>query len=143
MEGIIKAKEYMELNSLKMVVYNNEKVVAQSTDRGIKPVYDVYTKEFDSLKGAFVADRITGKAAAMLLAEGKISGIYTDLISDPAVEIFQSKGVSIEYGQKVKHILNRDMDGMCPIETISRNVSSVDDLIDGIEAFFITVGMKK
>lgn len=143
MEGIKKAKEYMDLNNLKMVVYNNEKVVAQSTDRGIKPIYDVYTKEFESLKGAFVADRITGKAAAMLLTEGKISGIYTDLISDPAIEIFQSKGVSIEYGKKVTRILNRDMDGMCPIETISRNVSSVDDLIDGIEAFFLIVGMKK
>ncbi len=143
MEGIIKAKEYMDSNNLKMVVYNNEKVVAQSIDRGIKPVYDVYTKDFESLKGAFIADRITGKAAAMLLADGKIAGIYTDLISDPAMEIFQSKGVNFEYGKKVKNILNRDLDGMCPIETISRNVSNVDELIEGIKAFFLIVGMKK
>jgi len=142
-EGIIKAKEYMDSNNLKMVVYNNEKVVAQSIDRGIKPVYDVYTKDFESLKGAFIADRITGKAAAMLLADGKIAGIYTDLISDPAMEIFQSKGVNFEYGKKVKNILNRDLDGMCPIETISRNVSNVDELIEGIKAFFLIVGMKK
>ncbi len=143
MEGIKIVKDYMEKNDLKMVVYNNGKFVAQSTDRGIKPVYDVYTESFEDLEGAFVSDRITGKAAAMLLAEGRIRGIYTDLISEPALEIFNQKGIALEYGKKVPHILNRDRDGMCPIETISRNVSDVDDLIEGIEAFFLTVGMKK
>ena len=143
MEGIKIAKEYMESNDLKMVVYKDGEMVAQSTDRGIKPVYDVYVKDFEGLKGAFVADRITGKAAAMLLAQGGISGIYTDLISEPAVEIFEESGISLQYKNRVSHILNRDKNGMCPIETISRNVGNVDELIEGIEEFFVIVGMEK
>lgn len=137
------AKKHMENNNLKMVVYKDGEVIAESTDRGIKPVYDVYMEQFEKLKGAFVADRITGKAAAMLLAQGEISGIYTDLISEPAVEIFDKKGINIQYMKRVPHILNRDKDGMCPIETISRNVGNVDELIEGIEEFFVIVGMKK
>lgn len=143
MEGIIKAKEYMEKNNLKMVVINNDEIITQSTDRGIKPVYDVYINAYESLKGAFVADRITGKAAAMLLAQGGISGIYTDLVSEPAVEIFKEKGIKLQYKKRVPHILNRDMDGMCPIETISRNVGNVHELIQGIDEFFVIVGMKR
>ena len=142
-EGIRIAKEYMENNNLKMVVNKDGEIVAKSTDRGIKPIYDVYVEQFEKLKGAFVADRITGKAAAMLLAQGEISGIYTDLISEPAVEIFDKKGINIQYMKRVPHILNRDKDGMCPIETISRNVGNVDELIEGIEEFFVIVGMKK
>lgn len=143
MDGIIKAKEYMESNNLKMVLYSNGKIVAESIDRGIKPIYDVYTKNFESLKGAFVADRITGKAAAMFLAQGKIAGIYTELISEPALEILQMNKIKIEYKQKVKRILNRDKTDMCPIEKIASGKDNVEDLIEGIEEFLISIGTLK
>lgn len=143
MDGIIKAKEYMELNNLKMVVYNNGKIVAQSLDKGIKPIYDVYTKNFDNLKGASVADRITGKAAAMLLAEGKIAGIYSDLISEAAVKILEENRIKVKYGERVDCILNRDKTDMCPIEKISCNKDNVEELIKEIEDFLDSTGIRK
>ena len=81
--------------------------------------------------------------AAMLLAEGGVKGVYTDLISDAAIEILEQYPILFEYKKRVPYILNREGDGMCPIEKISRSVDDVDGLISGIEEFFVQVGMTK
>lgn len=137
------AKKYLYDNDLKLVVMKDGIPLAISTDRGIKPIYDVYTKELHHLDGAYIADRVTGKAAAMLLAEGGVKGVYTDLISDAAIEVLDQFPILVEYGKRVPFILNREGDDMCPIEKISRGVKDVDGLIEGIEEFFVKVGMKK
>lgn len=137
------AKKYLYDNDLKLVVMKNGIPLATSTDRGIKPIYDVYTKELHHLEGAYIADRVTGKAAAMLLTKAGIKGIYTDLISDAAIEILEQYPILVEYKKRVPYILNREGDGMCPIEKISRSVDDVDGLIKGIEEFFVQVGMTR
>ena len=137
------AKRFLYDNDLKLVVMKNGIPLATSVDRGIKPIFDVYTKELHHLDGAYIADRVTGKAAAMLLAEGGVKGVYTDLISDAAIEILEQYPILFEYKKRVPYILNREGDGMCPIEKISRSVDDVDGLIRGIEEFFVQVGMTK
>lgn len=143
MDTLTLAKKYLYDNDLKLVVMKNGEPIATSVDRGIKPIYDVYTKELHHLDGAYIADRVTGKAAAMLLAEGGVKGVYTDLISDAAIEVLDQFPILVEYGKRVPFILNREGDDMCPIEKISRGVQDVEGLIAGIEEFFVKVGMKK
>lgn len=143
MDNLTLAKKYLYDNDLKLVVMKNGEPMATSVDRGIKPIYDVYTKELHHLDGAYIADRVTGKAAAMLLAEGGVKGVYTDLISDAAIEVLDQFPILVEYRKRVPFILNREGDDMCPIEKISRGVQDVDGLIEGIEEFFVKVGMKK
>ena len=143
MDNLKLAKKYLFDNDLKLVVMKNGEPMATSVDRGIKPIYDVYTKELHHLDGAYIADRVTGKAAAMLLAEGGVKGVYTDLISDAAIEVLDQFPILVEYGKRVPFILNREGDDMCPIEKISRGVQDVEGLIAGIEEFFVKVGMKK
>lgn len=143
MDKLAIAKKYLYDNDLKLVVMKAGIPLATSKDRGIKPVYDVYTKEIHHLEGAYIADRVTGKAAAMILSEAGIKGIYTDLISEAAVEILEQYPILVEYKKRVPYILNREGDGMCPIEEISRGVVDVEGLIIGIEEFFVQVGMIK
>ena len=143
MDRIREARNIMEANDLKLVVWKDGRTLARSKDRGIKPVYDVYKNSFKDLQGAFVADRVTGKAAAMLLTEGRISGLYSELISEPAARILEENSISYQYGKKVDYIMNRDQDGLCPIESISSKTDRVDELVEGIEKFFESVGMKK
>lgn len=143
MDNLTLAKKYLYDNDLKLVVMKNGEPVSTSNDRGIKPIYDVYTKELYHLEGAYIADRVTGKAAAMLIAEAGIKGLYTDLISDAALEVLDQYPILVEYGKRVPFILNREGNDMCPIEKISRGVQDVKGLIVGIEEFFVQVGMKK
>ena len=69
-----------------------------------------------SIAGAFVADKVVGKAAAMMLARGGAIEVYAEVISRPALEILKARKIICLYGKLVTNILNRDRTGICPME---------------------------
>ena len=141
MKEIMNAKSVMIDNNYNLVVVKEGNVLFASSDRGIKPIYDVYTKSPQLLKGAYISDRVTGKAAAMILSKASIGGIYTDLISEGAIEIFKDHNIDVVYDKRVDHILNRDKSGSCPIESISKDLETEDTvtLISRIESFLKSI----
>lgn len=141
MNEIMNAKSIMIENDYKLVVVRDGTLLFSSSDRGIKPLYDIYTNNPHYLKDAYISDRVTGKAAAMILSKACIAGIYTELISDQASEIFKEHGINITYEKKVDYILNRDKNGSCPIESISKDLDPEDTsaLISGIESFLKSI----
>ena len=78
-----------------------------------------------SLTGAFVADKIVGKAAAMMLVRGGAIEVYAEIISEPALAVFKAHRVICLHGEVVKNIINRDKTGICPME---QAVLDVDDI---------------
>lgn len=96
--------------------------VFTSSDRGVKPLLHLLENEKDFLKGASVADKVVGKAAALLMVLGGIKEVHTNVISDPAVEVFEKHRIPYFYEEKVKRIINRKGDGLCPMETLCIDV---------------------
>jgi hypothetical protein len=141
MDELINAKAIMIDKDYKLVVVKDGTVLFSSFDRGIKPVYDAFTKSSNMLKGAFISDRVTGKAAAIILSNAGIAGIYTELISKEAINIFSERGIKLLYEKKVDYILNRDKNGSCPIEKISKDLKydDINKLISGIETFLKSI----
>ena len=52
---------------------------------------------------------------------GDVAGVYTDLISVQALELFRSVGIEPEFARSVPNIINRTGDGICPVETLCRD----------------------
>ncbi len=102
-------------------------------DRGIKTLLSLQGK----LEGAFAADKVIGKAAAMLFVRGKIGEVYAELISEPALEVFERHGVPCSYKKCVPNIINREGTGMCPME---RAVLDVDDVEKAYEILIERTG---
>jgi len=128
-------KELYE-NNYKIIVMKNDEAIFISMERGIKPIYDLYNQvNHKSINNAYVADRVTGKAAALILSYLKIKGIFTELISENAIKIFKENDIEVEYKTKVKNILNRTKDDLCPVEKISFNETDVSMLLINIENF--------
>lgn len=141
MDEIKNAKLIMLENNYKLVVVKDGLVKFSSSARGIKPIYDIYSKSPELLMGAYISDRVTGKAAAMILSKAGIAGIYTDLISEQAIQIFKDHKIDLMYEKKVDSILNRDKTGSCPIESISKDLKAdeITELILGIENFLSSI----
>lgn len=91
-------------------------------ERGIKTLLSLQS---GSLTGAFVADKVIGKAAAMMLVRGGAIEVYAEIISEPALEVFKRHRVICLYGEVVPNIINRDKTGICPME---QAVLEVDDI---------------
>lgn len=129
------AKEYLLKNHLNFVIVKDGQVIEESSARGIKPIYETYKNNVNYFEGASVADRVIGKAAAMFLVSGGIKELYTDLISELAIEILESRNIEVHYLKKVSMILNRTQDDMCPIEKLSSQTKDVDKLVEEIGNF--------
>ena len=82
-------------------------------EHGIKTLLSLQS---GSLTGAFVADKIVGKAAAMMLVRGGAIEVYAEVISEPALEVFRKHRVLCLHGEVVPNIINKDKTGICPME---------------------------
>ncbi len=109
-------------------VCKNGKEVFKSTDRGVAPVVYLLENNPEILKGAYVTDKVIGKAAALLLIKGGIKKLYTEVISEHAIKTFEKyKDIEIYYSKKVPYIVNRTKDGMCPMEKATYDVNDPEE----------------
>ena len=76
-----------------------------------------------SFKGFTAADKVVGKAAALLYALMGVSSLYASVISEGALTVCKSFGISVEYGALAQNIINRRGDGFCPMEQAVADIS--------------------
>ena len=87
--------------------------------RGVIDLYDLLLNDRTFLKGALVADKVVGKAAA-------IRELHADVISTPALSLLRNASVKVSFGCQVPYIKNRNQDGWCPLESACfKSVSAI------------------
>ena len=97
-----------------------------STRRGVAPLLELL--DGGELQPGFsAADKVVGKAAAMLYVSLGASELWAGVISLPAIEMLAEHGISVEYEQAVPMIKNRTLTGFCPMELAVKNVSRPED----------------
>lgn len=84
--------------------------------RGIRPLTDTLSQKPQVLQGAAVADRIIGKAAAMLAVAGGAAAVYGEVMSEAGLQMLQAHGIAAQYGTLTAAIRNRQNTGLCPME---------------------------
>lgn len=115
-----------------IVVKKGDKVFT-SSDRGVKPLLHLLENEKDFLKGASVADKVVGKAAALLMVLGGVKEVHTGVISEPAAEVFEKHNITFFFDMKVERIINRKGDGLCPMETLCIDVEEPSEAFEKIK----------
>lgn len=111
------------------VVSDGEEII-KSEERGIVPLLKLYDsgKDFSAF---CAADKVVGKAAAMVYVLLGIKEIYALVISDAAAEVFTKNGISFCFDEKVPRIINRTNTGFCPMEEA---VLGIDEPLEALKA---------
>ena len=122
-----KAEKLLQKHSL--VIYKNHKI-KYCEGRGIKPLLDYL--ENDDFSGAFVADKRIGKASALLLAYGKAKEVYTPLISQSAIKVFEKYNIKYSASKTIDFMMNHANTDLCPME---KKVLNIDDPAKAYEIF--------
>lgn len=104
-------------------VYVTEEAVLTSEYKGIRRLLTLVNEQTVLAEG-FVADRIVGKAAALLIVLQGAKNVYAETIDQPALAVFRTHGVNVLFRKLVPIIINRAGDGICPMENA---VLAVDD----------------
>ncbi len=126
----------MQINDLKkillennhtIVIYKNDASVFVSNDRGVAPLMKLLKDNKLQLKDSIIADKVIGKAAALLMAYARVKEVYTPIISEPAVKVFERYNIKISYDKIVERIINRKGDGLCPMETLCLGIEKPEE----------------
>ena len=120
--------QMLNQQSLSLLVYNDTTLTTHD-NRGIHDLLQLLAEQPERLKGAIVADKLVGKAAAAIMATGGGAEVHTNIISTPARELLEKEGVRVFATEEVPQILNRDRSGMCPIDTQIAGVESIDECV--------------
>lgn len=89
---------------------------------GVAPLLELLESAKD-YSGFHAADRVAGKAAAMLYIKLGIKCVHAQLVSEPAAKAFADNGISLTYDTLVPFINNRTGNGLCPMEQAVVNIS--------------------
>ena len=119
----------LNANGQSLVVLNNDSL-SYYNGRGVSDLLALLTDEPERLKGAIVADKMIGRAAAVLMTAGGVQAVYTNLISTPAVAVFREAGIPVSFREEVPQILNRDRSGQCPIDALLNEAEDVDECVE-------------
>lgn len=98
---------------------------------GIKPLMVLLREDKRAFEGGVLADKVIGKAAAMMAVLGQVSELYGEIMSEAAKEYLDKQGVPYRYHKLVPYITNRTKTGKCPMEEAVWNID------DEVEAFDI------
>lgn len=129
MDSLQSAINLIKEETATCVVMKDHKIIKTISGQGIAPVIDLY--EQGVLKDAFVADKIIGKAAAMIMVLGGVKEVYGKVMSRAGKEFLESRGVKVSYGQCIDMISNRAGNGICPME---RTVMEIEEPAEALTA---------
>lgn len=126
----------MNINDLKdillkenhtLVIYKNNASVITSNDRGVNSLIKLIEEDKSQLSGSLIADKVIGKAAALLMIYAGVKEIYAPIISKPALQTLLKHNVKVYYDKEVERIINRKGDGLCPMETLCLDIEKPDE----------------
>ena len=91
-------------------------------ERGVKPLLQ-WISESRSFEGWSVADKVVGKAPALLYVQLKPAAVYAIAMSETARDILLANGIACGCEDLAPFIANRAGDGQCPMDASVTNIS--------------------
>lgn len=125
----MRAKQLLFSTSSTLVLVRGTRQYA-SDQKGIAGLLGL-VENGTALEGFCAADRVVGKAAALLFVYAGVREVFAEVISEKALEVFQAHGLPCVYAATVPYIQNRTHSGPCPME------QSVEALVDPAEALYV------
>jgi len=122
------AKRRLLEKGLSLVIVKDGEIIYETRQSGVSGFLTAIEElGRESLHGASVADKIVGRAAALLCRYCSIKAVYASVISDGGKRVLKENSVSLDFEDLVPNILNRQKTGTCPFENIVSTISDVEE----------------
>lgn len=125
----------LNTNGASLLVRNNG-LTTQYQSRGVEDLMTLISNEPARLRGAVVADKMIGKAAAALLIYGGVKQVYTNLICTPARKMLEEASITVVATEEVPQILNRDKTDQCPMDARLENINDPQQAVEILRTMF-------
>ena len=109
-------------------------VAIEPNGPGVKPLLSLHDNRPDVMKGAWVVDKVVGRAAAAIALDGGAARVHGLLMSESAKAFLGEQGVPATADEMVPQILNRARDGLCPLEDAVKGQDVPEKMLKSIRA---------
>ncbi len=127
MQDLEIVKKQLYDKQLTLVIVKNGQVLFQTDSHRISGFIGAIDKFGAQLNGASVADRVAGKALALLCVYVGIREVYAEVLSRKAKAVFEENKVDCEWKQLVDNVLDLNKTGVCPFEKAAAGISDPKD----------------
>ena len=103
------------------VVANGERIESFH-ERGVKDLHRLLCDDRALLDGAFIADKVVGKATAFLYCLLGVKTVHANVLSDAAAQVFARANIPFSCDTRVPAIRNRTNTGLCPMENATKDI---------------------
>lgn len=124
------AKEMLRRGGYTLVICLSGKVQV-SSEKGIKPLLQI-AESGENWSGAYAADKIVGKAAAMLYVLLEVKAVFAEVLSESAKEVFEQNGIEYTFETLTEKIVNRQGTGLCPMEQAVKDVQNPSGVLRAV-----------
>jgi len=135
MQDLKVAKRRLKEKNFNLVIVKNGKVVFGTESQGISGLLQAIEKLGKELIGSSVADRIVGRAAAMLCAYFKSSSVFAVTISEEGEKMLKENEISYQFENRVPTILNYERTDVCPFEKLVMGLTKLEEAYEKLKAF--------
>jgi len=119
---------------LTLAIVKNGEVLFETDSHSISGFLDAIERFGDALEGASLADRVAGKAIALLCVHAKMKAVYAVILSKKAQTVLEENGIYHEWEHLVENILDTNKKGMCPFEKLAEQISNPKDAYKTLKA---------
>ncbi|HKZ87722.1 MAG TPA: DUF1893 domain-containing protein [Candidatus Bathyarchaeia archaeon] len=117
------AKTELYEEQLTLIIVKNGEALFQTKSHRISGFLEAIEKLGDKLEGASLADRVAGKAIALLCIYAKIQAVYAAVLSRKAYMVFKQNKISVQWGELVENVLDVNKGEVCPFEKAAADIS--------------------
>jgi hypothetical protein len=128
------AKHMLYKKELTLAIVKNGEAMFETRSHRISGFLGAIEQFGDKLKDASLADRVAGKAIALLCVYAKIKEVYAEILSKKAKTVFERNGIHHEWKELVDNILDLNKSGVCPFEKAADGISDPKDAYRAFKA---------
>jgi hypothetical protein len=137
------AKSQLRRKNCSLVIAKDGKVIFETKESGVSGFLSAIDKLGRSgLYGSSVADRVVGRAAAMLCVYCSVKAVYAIVASNGGREVLKEHGVPLEFENLVPNILNRQQTDTCPFEKVVATISDAKEAYERLRSCIKETGKR-
>ncbi len=135
MQDLKLAKRILKERDLTLVVVRKGEIIFEGKSHGINDFLQAIKKFKKELVDSAVADRIVGRAAALLCAYSKVASVFAITISEEGRKVLEDWNIFCEFENSVAHILNYQKTGVCPFEKIAASLTDPNEAYEKLKTY--------
>ncbi|MEM4718488.1 MAG: DUF1893 domain-containing protein [Nitrososphaerota archaeon] len=126
LSDLMLARRTLAESGANMVIARGGEIIFMGWSKGLRDLAKIALTSPGLLEGSSVADKIVGKAVAVICSMNGVKAVYAQLMSSPALEELERSGIETHY-ERLAPYIETPSGEICPFEKLIMHLGNRDE----------------